>query len=49
MENEKSPFQSTQTLGGRTAKIRWYSELTASHGKVLLGSFLGWVFDGYEN
>jgi MFS family permease len=27
----------------------WWSNLTSQHGKVLLGSFLGWVFDGYES
>ena len=26
----------------------WHQGLTAQHWKVLLGSFLGWVFDGYE-
>jgi MFS family permease len=37
--------------GGLTmvGSTRWYSELTVSHAKVLIGSFLGWVFDGYEN
>ena len=34
---------------GAAKAVRWHSELTLSHGKVLLGSFLGWVFDGYEN
>jgi len=31
------------------AAPHWWSELTVQHGKVLLGSFLGWVFDGYES
>jgi MFS family permease len=26
----------------------WYGALTASHIRVLWGSFLGWMFDGYE-
>jgi MFS family permease len=26
----------------------WYTGLTATHWRVLTGSFLGWVFDGYE-
>ncbi len=27
----------------------WYKELNADHWRVLMASFLGWVFDGYEN
>src|SRR5215813_15206782 len=27
---------------------RWYSGLTAQHWRVLWGSYLGWIFDGYE-
>jgi len=26
----------------------WYSGLTAKHWRVLVASFLGWIFDGYE-
>src|SRR5258706_13529030 len=26
----------------------WYSGLTARHWRVLWGSYLGWIFDGYE-
>ena len=26
----------------------WYSELTPKHWRVLWGSYLGWIFDGYE-
>jgi MFS family permease len=29
--------------------LSWYSELDASHWHVLTGSFLGWIFDGYES
>jgi MFS family permease len=28
--------------------LRWYSGLDAKHWRVLIASFLGWVFDGYE-
>src|SRR5215813_8101750 len=30
------------------AATRWYSGLTAQHWRVLWGSYLGWIFDGYE-
>src|SRR5256885_9569881 len=30
------------------ARPRWYSGLTARHWRVLWGSYLGWIFDGYE-
>ena len=33
---------------GRTGQ-HWYDDLTLKHWNVLLGSFLGWVFDGYES
>src|SRR5262245_7290578 len=26
----------------------WYAGLTAKHWRVLWGSYLGWIFDGYE-
>ena len=26
----------------------WYANLTAKHWRVLWGSYLGWIFDGYE-
>lgn len=29
--------------------VPWYRELNADHWRVLMASFLGWVFDGYEN
>ena len=32
----------------RTAPARWTAGLTAMHWRVLIGGFLGWVFDGYE-
>ncbi len=31
-----------------TAKESWTSGLTRQHWRILLASFLGWVFDGYE-
>jgi MFS family permease len=27
----------------------WYAELDAGHWRVLIASFLGWIFDGYES
>jgi MFS family permease len=32
----------------RSDKAAWYSELTPAHWKILIATFLGWVFDGYE-
>lgn len=26
----------------------WHADLTPTHWRVLTGSFLGWIFDGYE-
>ena len=31
-----------------TSSGPWYAALTRSHMRVLWGSFLGWMFDGYE-
>lgn len=30
------------------SKQIWWSELTGAHWKILVATFLGWVFDGYE-
>src|SRR5262252_9413295 len=30
------------------AGATWYAGLSAKHWRVLWGSYLGWVFDGYE-
>jgi len=32
----------------RSPSRPWYSELTATHCRILAASFLGWIFDGYE-
>ena len=29
-------------------KAHWYDGLTSTHWRVLRGSFLGWIFDGFE-
>ena len=26
----------------------WYAGLTSKHWRTLWGSYLGWIFDGYE-
>ncbi|GAB7538181.1 MFS transporter [Burkholderia sp. 22PA0106] len=31
-----------------SGKLRWTDGLTAMHWRTLFGSFLGWIFDGYE-
>jgi MFS family permease len=32
-----------------SARVPWHRELNANHWRVLIASFLGWIFDGYEN
>src|SRR5262249_24926915 len=36
------------TVATTGADAPWYAGLTAKHWRVLWGSYLGWVFDGYE-
>jgi MFS family permease len=36
------------TVATARADAPWYAGLTAKHWRVLWGSYLGWVFDGYE-
>jgi hypothetical protein len=36
------------TVATIRARAPWYAGLTAKHWRVLWGSYLGWVFDGYE-
>jgi MFS family permease len=31
-----------------TSGRRWYSDVTRNHIRILWGSFMGWMFDGYE-
>jgi MFS family permease len=31
-----------------TSDRRWYSDVTGNHVRILWGSFMGWMFDGYE-
>jgi MFS family permease len=31
------------------ARLRWHSGLTPNHWRILVASFLGWIFDGYES
>ncbi|HYM18441.1 MAG TPA: MFS transporter, partial [Micropepsaceae bacterium] len=37
---------SVNAIGTRSTP--WYAGLTAKHWRVLWGSYLGWIFDGYE-
>ena len=37
---------SVNAIGTQSAP--WYAGLTAKHWRVLWGSYLGWIFDGYE-
>ncbi|WP_244625596.1 hypothetical protein [Methylobacterium mesophilicum] len=30
------------------ASAPWYAGLTPRHWRILWGSYLGWIFDGYE-
>src|ERR1043166_9757723 len=36
------------SLAASAPIVGWRSGLTAKHGRVLWGSYLGWIFDGYE-
>ena len=33
---------------GEAASAPWYAGLTRRHWRILWGSYLGWIFDGYE-
>ena len=35
-------------MDGTADSAPWYSGLTRKHWRVLWGSYLGWIFDGYE-
>src|ERR1035437_6200710 len=35
--------------GSGFPQVAWYKELKRGHWRVLVASFLGWIFDGYEN
>ena len=35
--------------GATISNLPWYKELNRDHWRVLMASFMGWVFDGYEN
>lgn len=35
-------------LAGEAGRASWHSGLTARHWRILWGSYLGWIFDGYE-
>lgn len=37
-----------ETQQAIAASKPWYADLTPTHWRVLTGSFLGWIFDGYE-
>ncbi len=36
------------TVATAVTNAPWYANLTAKHWRVLWGSYLGWIFDGYE-
>jgi MFS family permease len=38
----------TETVATPAQSAPWYAGLTAKHWRVLWGSYLGWIFDGYE-
>jgi MFS family permease len=38
----------TSQEGDKRASAAWYAELTAQHWRTLWGSYLGWIFDGFE-
>jgi MFS family permease len=46
--NWKDCGEDRMTVATARADAPWYTGLTAKHWRVLWGSYLGWVFDGYE-
>src|SRR6476659_5087281 len=48
------PGREERTMGagevglGEAASAPWYAGLTPRHWRILWGSYLGWIFDGYE-
>jgi MFS family permease len=36
------------SVAASVAPASWRADLTAQHWRVLWGSYLGWIFDGYE-
>ncbi|MBI2818329.1 MAG: MFS transporter [Acidobacteria bacterium] len=40
---------SLTTGAAELSGVPWYRELNRDHWRVLMASFMGWVFDGYEN
>ena len=36
------------TIAAARTSVPWYADLTGKHWRVLWGSYLGWIFDGYE-
>ena len=45
MQRDGAPIEASAAIGGT---MPWYAGLTRRHWRVLGGSYLGWVFDGYE-
>src|SRR5262249_16805708 len=45
---DKSFGEDNVTVATVRTSAPWYAGLTAKHWRVLWGSYLGWVFDGYE-
>jgi MFS family permease len=39
---------SAAMVSGGDEQAHWYSGLTSRHWRILWGSYLGWIFDGYE-
>ena len=37
-----------ETTLPETTRAAWHADLTARHWRILWGSYLGWIFDGYE-
>ncbi|MCJ2048561.1 MFS transporter [Methylobacterium sp. J-070] len=41
-------MQASEALPREDAGAPWYAALTPRHWRILWGSYLGWIFDGYE-
>ena len=41
-------MSASNAIGHGSVELPWYAGLTPRHWRILWGSYLGWIFDGYE-
>jgi MFS family permease len=44
-----NPTTAVRERAAAPSNAPWYQELNRDHWRVLMASFMGWIFDGYEN